>query len=321
MVCRISALAQEKPVVDSIAPVTDSTMQIDSLLKDLRSMLDSLDYDKSFLAMNINVSNGLFSLRNNNFNSQQAVMNKFSLVPAVSYNHKSGLGITGAAYMIFDSAKSGFYQYALSPSYDYVKGKKVSFGVSYTHYFVSDGYEDYSTPFANEFYGYIHGRKGWLRPGASLGWAMGNYKDVYIKDTVILGIPRRIIDTTHTSISDLSITASLAHEFEWDGVLAKDDDLTITPILYVVAGAQQYNVVSKYKLVWLASAGRLARKFKRTSVQNTGLEFQSFAFSLSLDYDIGAFSFSPQYYVSYYLPTTTANRWSNIFGLSIGFIF
>ncbi|PWT95761.1 MAG: hypothetical protein C5B52_17095 [Bacteroidetes bacterium] len=320
LVCAFSAQTQEKPVADSIPAAVD-TAQLDSLLSDFKSIMDSLGFDQSFVAINVTASNRLFSLRNNNFNSQQAVTNKISLTPTVSYNHKSGFGITGAAFMIFDSAKTGFYQYALSPSYDYTRGKKVAYGISYTHYFYNDDLKDYSTPFGNEWYGYFRSKNGWLRPGGTIGYATGNYKEIYIKDTTILGIRRKLFDTTHVGIKDFSITFSLSHDFEWEGVFGKNDDLTISPVLFFVAGSQQYNIESKYKIVWSTLAGRLRRKFKRSSVENTGFEMQSLAISLSVDYYAGSFVISPQYYGNYYLPTTTTNRWTNIFGLSVGYIF
>ncbi len=318
LLCRIPAFAQGKSHTD---PVPDSAYLTDSLLVDLKSLLDSFEFKKSFVGLNITLSNALFSLRNDNFNAQQALTSKLSLTPSLSYYHRSGLGMTGAAFLIFDSVHTGIYQYVLSPSYDYVNGKQLAFGISFTHYFKNADMSDYSSPFNNEWYAYIHGKKQWMRPGLSLGYARGQYKDVYIKDTTILGLHRIFFDTTRTTLSDFSIAASVSHDFEWNGVFSKNDNITVTPVLYLTGGTQFYEVHSQYKFIWLAEAGRLARKFRTTADHNTNFQLQSLACLLSVDYYIGGFSISPQYYVSYFLPSASSGRWSNIGGISIGWIF
>ena len=94
LLCRIPAFAQEKPSIDALP---DSTYLSDSLLVDLKSLLDSFEFKKSFVSINVTLSNALFSLRNDNFNAQQAYTSKLSMTPSLSYYHRSGLGVTGAA--------------------------------------------------------------------------------------------------------------------------------------------------------------------------------------------------------------------------------
>ena len=71
-----------------------SSMKNDSLINELRSMLDSAGRNQSFFSINISASNRLFSTKNNAFNSQQSNAGVIAILPSVSYIHKSGLGFS-----------------------------------------------------------------------------------------------------------------------------------------------------------------------------------------------------------------------------------
>jgi hypothetical protein len=188
----------------------------------------------------------------------------------------------------------------------------------------------YGTPLNDEIYGYINSRKGWVRPGLDLGFAKGAYQETGYVDTTktirildtLYRIPIRIYDTTHTRVTDVTVMGTVEHEFEWEGLLSKDDDLSIIPSFNLVAGIQDYDVQSKYKAAFGSLLGKSRyRNFNNASSENTGFQLQSVGFTLSATYFIGKFSISPLYYVSYYLPTTTTNRFSQIFMIYAGILF
>jgi hypothetical protein len=314
------------PISDSMGLATDSLLLLDPLLTDdvlladIRSLLDSFGIRKSFFMVDIGVSNRLFSLRNNNFNAQQLTANRIAFTPSVTYYHKSGLGFSAMAFLSSFDGKASFYQYAISPSYDYLNHKNFSFGISYAYYITQDDLSFYATPFKHEFYGYIRGRKGWLRPGFTAGWATGTYQEVATLDTVIFGIPRRIVDTTDVGIKDLALTFSLAHHFDWDDVLLKGDGISLVPQVMVVGGAQQYEVDSKTTIFSGARLRYASRRFNSSSTENTGLRFQSLAFAMNASYFYKKLTLSGGYFLNYYLPETD-QPFTHIFSVSAGLTF
>lgn len=327
----LSSRAQQES--DKEIPIpADSLAVYDSILQDIRAMLNPDNLRVSFLSFTLGAGNRLFSINNNSLNAMQSVTNKLVFTPTLAYNHKSGLGISLTPFVTGDSGKVSFYQYALSPSYTYLRNKKFAAGISYTHYFTADNNaaDLYGTPVQDEIYGYLDARKGWLRPGLALGFARGAYSEtghvdtakyVQVLDTVYR-IPIRIDDTTHTRVSDITVMGTVEHEFEWEGLFTKDDDLSIIPAFSLVAGMQNYDVQSKYKAAFRSLLGKSRyRNFNNASSEKTGFQFQSVGFTLSVSYFIGKFSISPQYFVSYYLPTTTTNRFSQIFMVYAGFLF
>ena len=324
--------AQEKPMTDTIplaAPtvsVPDSLASIDSLLTDeallaeIRSLLDSMGIRKSFFSVDMGVGNRLFSLRNNSFNAQQVAENRVSLTPSATYYHKSGLGFSATAFLSIFDGKASFYQYAFSPSYDYLNNRKFSFGVSYAYYLTRDDLSFYATPFRHELYGYVRGRKGWLRPGFSAGWATGSYKVIRQLDTVIYGVPRRITDTSNVGLTDLALSFSASHYFEWDDLFKKGDGLTVVPMALLTLGAQTFDTRSKTTIY----SGRLyryvSRRYNTSNFENTGLRFQSLSMALNATYFIDKLSLSGGYFLNYFLPETD-QKFTHVFSLSAGLIF
>lgn len=318
--------AQTEPLRDSLPKTDTSLIHTDSveideaLLADLRFLLDSMKIKASFFSVDLGVSNRLFSLRNNSFNAQQVTTDRIAFTPSVTYYHKSGLGISAMAYLSSFEGTPSFYQYAFSPSYDYWNNEKFSFGVSYTYYLTRDDLSVYATPFVHELYGYVRGRKGWLRPGFSMGWATGSYTDVKQLDTVIFGIPRRFIDTTKVGLQDFSMTFSVSHAFDFDDVFTTNDALSISPYAMVVAGAQNYELDSKTSLFSGARLRYLSRRYESATTDKTGLRFQSLGAAVNVTYFIQKLSLSAGYFLSYYLPESD-QPFTNIFSISAGLTF
>jgi len=306
--------------IDSLSSPADTLSQErkDSLLKEVKFLLDALNAPRSFFNFEASVGNRNFSLHNNGFNAQQLTTNRFTLVPVASYVHKSGFGASAAAYMTLESNPK-FFQYALSPSYDHF-GKKLGYGVSYTYYITRDDLEFYTTPINHEIYAYINARKGWLRPRLAAGWASGGYREITRFDTTIYGIKRTIIDTSTVDLSGITLIGSLMHEFSWYNIFSKKDNLTLTPQLSVIAGSENYDTYSQGKKVTQFLDRRIVRRYRLNDEETTGFNFNSFAFSFNVTYYNGPFYVSPQYYLSYFTGETE-KQFSNIVSLSFGMLF
>ena len=127
----------QQSVLDSLFAKGDSTAVIDSLLKDFDSYLDSLTKPRSFFSASVGIGNGYYSFENKNSvfltNAQ-----KMMISPSVGYYHKSGLGITATGYYLLDDANSQFYQFSITPSYDFIGHKKIGFGFAFSRYFEKD---------------------------------------------------------------------------------------------------------------------------------------------------------------------------------------
>ncbi|RTL59868.1 MAG: hypothetical protein EKK37_03210 [Sphingobacteriales bacterium] len=334
-VCAAVITHAQKPVKDSSINYTkeyvDSLLANDTLMKEFNAFVDSITATKSYFDFSAGFSNRIFSLRNNAFNSQQVNSMKFTFTPTLSYINKTGLGVSFSSFLIFDGGNSGFYQHAISPSYDNVKNDNVAFGLSFTHYIVNNTKSYNTTPFNNEVYGYIIGKKGWLQPGLAAGWAGGNYSEIYSKDTFRLvtvgGITRSvkftIRDTVKTSIKDISVTGSLQHEFEWSNLFNGDDQFTFTPILMLSAGSQDYSIKQSASISLTKFPIRL-RRLAKIANGNTGFKFQSAGLFLSGNYTTGKFYISPQYYLDYYLPNDLQKgekRLNGFFNVTVGVTF
>jgi hypothetical protein len=298
----------------------DSLLSDEALLADLRSLLDSMGIRKSFFSVDLGVGNRLFSLRNNSFNAQQIAENRVSFTPSVSYYHKSGLGISATAFMSAFDGQASFYQYAFSPSYDYLNNRKVAFGVSYAYYLTRDDLSFYATPFRHELYGYVRGRKGWLRPGFNAGWASGSYQEISRLDTVVFGIPRRITDTSTVNLTDLAFGFSASHHIDFDDIFKKGDGLTIIPTAMLTLGAQTYDLQSKTTIISGSRLRNFTRRYNTTDFENTGLRFQSISFSLNASYFLDKLSLSGGYFLNYFIPDTD-RKFTHVFSVSAGLTF
>src|SRR5262249_32871832 len=151
---------------------------------------------------------------------------------------KNGLGITASANMIDDGKSHNFYQFTISPSFDYIKDRKLATGISYTKYITKDALPFYTSPLQNEIYGYFLWRKAWLQPGITANYGWGDrtqYKErefIY-KRLVANTISKRtlrnflvtdtatIVATNRESIVDFTLAGSLRHDFYWLNIFSE----------------------------------------------------------------------------------------------------
>lgn len=303
-----------------------SLLKNDSLINELRIMLDSLRKPKSFFSVSTSFSNRLFSANNNVFNAQQSSTGATAFIPSISYVHKSGLGFSTMGYVRNINNNVRWYQTAFTPSYDKLS-KSIMYGVSYSYY-LKGNLKDTGriSPFTHDIYAYVQGRKTWLRPSLSIGYGDGNYTDTYV-------VPRRlpngnfqyILDRYNVHIRDLSISMGVSHSFSGSSILIKNDMLSFIPQISLISGMQSTNsesTTTRERFRNEAEDRKRIESFYRM-MQNTGsgFGFRTAAVSANLSWFKDAFSISTGYFLGYYFQSTTTNKFSNIFNITAGVTF
>lgn len=292
------------------------------------AFLDSLSQPKSFFSASMGVGNRTFSIQNNALNTQETTTRQLSFTPTLSYYHKKGPGISATGFAATLNGKFHFYQYALTPSYDY-SSKKIAAGISYTRYIGKDTATLHSSPYDNDFYGYVYLRhKNW-RYGISAGYATGNFIDKITYDDSIRRYNnqqqqyewvhyRKTIEASN-HIKDVSLSASLRRDFNWYGLFSKEDNLGLHLTAYLVTGASRFR--TNTHINYAVKKITLAR-FKRSysDADGNGFQVQSAALSASLFYSIGKFSVLPIWFMDYYFQETE-QKFSQVFSLSVAYNF
>lgn len=319
------ALKAQVPRIDTSALKANIVaMQNDSLMQELRSLLDSSSQAESFLSINLSASNSLFSVKNSAFNAQQSNSEVMAILPSVSYFHKSGFGFSATGYARNIDGTPSLYQFALSPSYDHI-GKSMVYGVSYTYYSKNKDFLDVVTPYDNELYSYIQARKIWLRPSLSLGWAKGKYQDVSVVQIKRSGDYYWMIDTSNVTINDFSVSGAISHSFSFKDVIIKNDMFSIVPHLSLIGGIQGYSTFSKSKVLGEGlkekELDRIRKRYNISTNHLSSFTLQTAAFSTNFSWYLKSFSVSLGYFLGYYFDNSLVNRTTHIFNTSIGFTF
>ena len=287
-----------------------------------KNKADSIKQASSYFQAATTFGNSYFSTKNKNIDASQQ-SNSFVFTPSVSYFNKSGLGLTASAYHIKGGGNSGFYQYSISPSYSYLKNGNIDATVSYTRYIIKKGYQEFASPFQNEFFGQVFIKKPWLQPGISGGFSNGAFTQYNKVDTVVNRTRRIFTDTVSTKLSDLTISAFVQHEFLFDGILNKDDELSITPQLIINAGKSIYTETHHNPFLTRIQKKGISGRLKHAGMVNekTGFQVQSLALSTDVYYSVGKVGINPQLYLDYYLPSTTDKRFTAVYALQLSYSF
>lgn len=291
--------------IDSLFAGRDTTAVLDSLMKDFDLFLDSISKPHSFVSVSLGLGTGLFSYEDQHslaFSNEK----KLVFMPALGYYHKSGFGLGAAGFMVNDNANLNLYQFALTPSYDYVR-RKLSTGISYSRYFTKDSLDFYTTPIQNEVFAYFSWKNWWLRPGISMavGWGSRTSYDKreYQRYLRLLQRTRSYYVTVRNdeSVRDYSVTLSLRKDFDWYDVFGSLDNLSITPVLLLNAGTQQFGFNTSYS----TSRNALVRINSLPSNSDisdvSGFALQSVSGVIRLGYLKGMVMVQPQVYFDYAL--------------------
>ncbi|MFN5440016.1 MAG: hypothetical protein ACK5AB_08945 [Bacteroidota bacterium] len=303
-----------------------SFLKNDSLINELRGMLDSLRTQKSFFSVTTSFSNRLFSTNNNVLNAQQSSTGATAFIPSVSYFHKSGFGIGIMGYVRNINNTVRWYQTAITPSYDKV-AKNMMYGISYSYYVKSKVQDPAKiSPFNHDFYGYVQLRKTWLRPSLSVGYGDGHYTDSYV-------VPRRlpngmvinVSDTYKVHIKDLSMNMGLSHSFVKSSLIVKNDMFSFIPQISLITGIQSTSSESlksreRYRNE-MEDRKRMELFYRVNQSSGGGFGLRTAAVSANLSWFKDAISISTGYFLGYYFQSTSTNKFSNIFNLTAGVTF
>jgi len=314
--------------LDSLFAKGDTTAVMDSLMMGFDAFLDSLVQPRSFFSAGAGMGNRTFSIKNNSLNTQETTTRQLSFTPTLGYYHKKGAGISITGFAANLNNNFHFYQYAVTPSYDYIS-TKISAGISYTRYFGKDTATLNASPYDNDLYGYFNIHHNTWRYGVSVGYATGNFRDKLtysdsvqrysslLQRMVWVRVNKTIESANH--IKDLSLSASLRKDFEWYGVLAKNDNLTASLTTYLVTGTSKIktntNISYATKRI---SLSRFNRSYK--NADGNGFQVQSAALSASIFYSIGKFNLQPVWFMDYYFQDTE-QKFTQVFSLSLAYNF
>jgi hypothetical protein len=303
--------------------IMDSLLQNDELLK----MIASLGKPSSYFRINIGAGNQLYDSQDKALESLQNT-NHLVISPSVGYYHKSGFGISFTGFLLSEKNKSDFYQYALSPFYNSIKGKVANASLSYTHYFEKDIYSSNTSPIQNDLYGSLVFKEPWLKPGIAAGYSSGTYHEIIKIDTTVRVGNRQVlikyIDTTTIKISSFSFAGTIEHSFGFYNIFSKKDGLIFTPQFSFLTGITAYRVNHKSSVInYNSFTKKLSKRIRHFQSQsdNNKYQAQSIGLDLDLNYVIGMFYFEPELYLDYYLPQTNDKRLTQIFNFNIGITF
>lgn len=324
LICCLHTVSLSQNKLDSLFKGKDSTAVMDSLLMDFGKYLDSLAKPTSFFTVSAGIGTGYFSFENKN-SFVYTTSKKLLISPSVGYYHKSGLGLTATGFLLMDGSNSSFYQFALNPSFDYLRSKTISAGVSFTKYFSKDSLPFYTTPIQQEVFAYFGIKKWKLRPGISVSYGWGSeeayeQRQVLIWNRWLQRSQRGFVTVKNKeSVTDLAATASLKYNFSWYEVLGKDDAVTLTPVLLFTGGTQRFGFNTSYQ----SSANVLRNNFlpsNRQITETTGFGAQSLSLVLRGDYTFRKFFIMPQVLFDYYLPEAD-DRFSMAYSIVAGVNF
>ncbi len=303
-----TAMAQED-VLDEIFKSGNTTKIIDSLLEGFDDYLDSLNQRRSFFSAGITAGTSLFSFEEKN-NGLYATERKFLASPFMSYFHRSGFGLTASTYIISDDKKFYPFQYAITPSYDLIK-RKYSTGVSFTRYLVKDSLKFYTTPIQQEAFAYFAFKDLWIRPAISVAYGWGSETSYEKRKLKIKKNRSRhsrnatdvvLTERRDESLHDLSVIFSLKKDFSFFDVLNNKDMISLTPVVLINCGTQQYGFNSSYSFTRTSSVKAASLPSNVSITDRSSFSAQTAALIMRASYLSGRFLFQPQLIMDYFIP-------------------
>jgi hypothetical protein len=300
----------------------DTSLDYDAFFADLDQFLDSLLSPRSYFIATIGASQGYFNFKEKG-QPRLEVRRKYILSPSAGYFSKSGLGISVTGDMVNDGNGFRFYQFSISPSFDFVRNRDLAAGFAYQRFFTRDSLSFYTSPLQNELSGYFIWRKSWVQPGLAMNAGWGSRKDYVERETFIdylrarrLRLPFPIPTTTEeeTSIMDFTVTASARHSFYWLRLLDEKDFLRFTPILALSAGTRKFG----FNRTTSTTLGNYTlRDFNLE--ENQRFQPISLTTYLRAEYNIGKVFIQPQLILDYYFPAND-KRITSVISVTAGIL-
>ncbi|MFM2138474.1 MAG: hypothetical protein RJA57_781 [Bacteroidota bacterium] len=291
----------------------DTTLDYEAIFRDFDAFMDSILNPGSYAIVSASAGKGFYNFQDKLANDVRTDT-KVSFAPGVGYYHRSGLGLTLSGHAVDDGAALNLFQYAFSPSFDYLKNKAFATGVSYTRFITRDSLAFYTTPIQNEISGYFIYRKGWLRPLVTVSYGWGSRSSFEERVTLIRDLRLRqrgyTFINTRESVSDLSLVTSVRHDFYWLDVLGRRDFVRFSPQLSLTSGTQKFgfNQSSATYATTVRTGSNLLYNSDNLFLDDQ-LRFQPLSLTLYLrsEYSIGRFFLQPQVALDYYFPAAAGN--------------
>lgn len=288
----------------------DSLAFIESINQELALLLNNKQDSKSFFDINAGIGNGYFAQKSRGLITETKGKLYYEL--GTGYYHKSGFSISGRSLFVNDQSKLTAFQASINPAYDYTKGKKWGFGISYTRYFNKDSVNFYVSPLVNEFYGYGLYKGGWLQTSLGIAYATGSSEDARkIPTKRIITRPNGTRDTitiintinTKQSVQDISIMLTFQHSFSWGN---EKNSYLFTPSIMLTGGTQQYGLNMQTTGVSVGPGGNSFQLYNRNNLSTSSSAFamQNLSVNLYGEYAVGKFYVSPQLLLTYLFPSS-----------------
>ena len=327
----LTAYSQENPADTILLPVTDesiidTTINYDELFQDFEAFMDSILMPNSYLLASISVGKGYYNYESKTSGLAET-SKKLTYQPTLGYYHHSGFGLTATGSLVNDDSRLNFYQFAINPSFDYLKTRSIATGISYSRFFTKDSLAFYTSPLQNELYAYFTWRKSWFKPSIAASYGWGSRSDYQKREEMIQTLRLRLrgytyVNTTE-SVSDFSVIGSVRHDFYWLDVFTYNDHIRISPLLSFTSGTQKFGFnQSSSTYANIPRTNNNVLYGTENVYLDDQLEFQPLALTLSLksEYTIGKFFIQPNITLDYYFPADKEN-FSTLFSLNAGFIF
>ncbi len=310
--------------LDDLFKGKDSTKVMDSLMSEFESFLDSMTARKSFFSAGMVAGTAMLSYENSN-SVKIDVQKRILFAPMIGYYHKTGFGLTAAAYMVNDKGNFAPYQYNLTPSFDIIR-KKFSTGVAFTKSFIKDSLSFYTTPLQQEAFVYFTYKDWLIRPSVSVSYGWGTTTSYRERKLIIqkkrLKQARSIYirEKNEESIHDLSVNFSLRKDFNFYSLLNGDDMISLTPVVMLNCGTQQYGFNTSYDLSRVNLTRINALPSNSSITDRNSFTAQSAAVILRAAYLYKNFMVQPQFVVDYFIPGTT-DQLNSAFSISANVTF
>ncbi|MGZ5247607.1 MAG: hypothetical protein ACXWV5_11255 [Flavitalea sp.] len=298
--------AQQQSTLDELFSGKDSTLVLDSLMAGFEDYLDSIYSRKSFFSVSLTAGTALLSYENSN-SVKIDVQKRLLLAPSIGYYHKSGFGLNVATYMVNEEKSFTPYQYNFTPSFDLIR-KKFSTGIAFTKSILKDSLSFYTTPLQQEGFIYFNYKDWQIRPSLSISYAWGSVTSYNERKVRILKKRLKqsrniyVRETIEESINDLSLNFSLRKDFNFFGLLSNDDMVSLTPVVMLNCGTQQYGFNTTYDVSRVDVTKVNVLPSNSSITDRNSFTAQSAALILRGAYLYKRFMVQPQFIVDYFIP-------------------
>jgi hypothetical protein len=288
--------------------ILNSITDYEEFFNELESFIDSITAPRSFTTVNAGLGYGFFNYYNEG-TGVSTIRKNAVLSPSFGYYDKDGLGFSANGSAVLDGEKILPYQLAATAFYDYLQNRRFMAGFSYSHIFTRDSLPFYTSPLNNELNAYFTYRKWWLRPAVTVNYGWGSRRTVEERKTMLAALRLPVGSTTTETVetvNDLTITASIKHDFYWLDVLGKKDFFRLSPQFSVVAGTQRFGFnQTENSFLSGKKSGRELLYQSRSAFVNYKTDFQplSASFNLKAEWSKGIFFVQPQFFIDYLFGT------------------